>query len=97
MNNHIIISLKATLKVIFFVTLCSPVGVGGQLIPSGITDITGIKLGHYNLKDRPTGCTVVVIEKGAVGGIDVRGGAPATVETDLLDPINTPCGRSGNL
>lgn len=89
LNNHIIISLKATLKVILFVTLCSPVGVGGQLIPSGITDITGIKLGHYNLKDRPTGCTVVVIEKGAVGGVDVRGGAPATVETDLLDPINT--------
>ncbi len=89
MNNHIIISLKATLKVILFAALCSPVGVGGQLIPSGITDISGIKLGHYNLKDRPTGCTVVVIEKGATGGVDVRGGAPATVETDLLNPINT--------
>ena len=89
MNNHIIISLKATLKVILFVTLCSPVGVSGQLKPSGITDIPGIKLGHYNLQDRPTGCTVVLIEKGAVGGVDVRGGAPATVETDLLNPINT--------
>ena len=89
MNNHIIISLKATLRLILFATLYSPTEVPGQIIATGITDISGIKVGHYNLHERPTGCTVVLIEKGAIGGVDVRGGAPATVETDLLNPINT--------
>ena len=36
-----------------------------------------------------TGCTVIIAERGAVGGVDVRGGAPGTRETDLLDPVNT--------
>jgi L-aminopeptidase/D-esterase-like protein len=38
---------------------------------------------------RPTGCTVVLAEAGAVGGVDVRGAAPGTRETDLLNPVNT--------
>ncbi|MDJ0578238.1 MAG: P1 family peptidase [Xenococcaceae cyanobacterium MO_234.B1] len=54
----------------------------------GITDIVGIKVGHHTLKERPTGCTVILVEKGAVGGVDVRGFAPGTRETDLLDPVN---------
>ena len=56
---------------------------------SGLTAVAGVKVGHYTLSERPTGCTVVVIEKGAVGGVDVRGGAPGTRETDLLDPVNS--------
>ncbi len=55
----------------------------------GLTSIPGIKVGHYTLSERPTGCTVVVIEDGAVGGGDVRGAAPGTRETDLLDPVNS--------
>jgi L-aminopeptidase/D-esterase-like protein len=55
----------------------------------GLTDVEGIKVGHFTDSRRPTGCTVVLCEKGAVAGVDVRGGAPGTRETDLLNPINT--------
>lgn len=55
----------------------------------GLTAIDGIKVGHYTLPGRPTGCTVILTEAGVVGGVDVRGGAPGTHETDLLDPVNT--------
>jgi L-aminopeptidase/D-esterase-like protein len=55
----------------------------------GLTDVEGIKVGHFTESRRPTGCTVVLCEKGAVAGVDVRGGAPGTRETDLLNPINT--------
>jgi L-aminopeptidase/D-esterase-like protein len=54
-----------------------------------LTDVEGLKVGHWTAKQRPTGCTVVLCEKGAVAGVDVRGGAPGTRETDLLNPINT--------
>ncbi len=55
---------------------------------SGLTAVAGIKVGHHTLKERPTGCTVVLVEGGATGAVDVRGGAPGTRETDLLDPAN---------
>ena len=54
----------------------------------GLTAVEGIKVGHFTLKERPTGCTVVLTEAGATAGVDVRGGAPGTRETDLLDPVN---------
>ncbi|HET9399654.1 MAG TPA: P1 family peptidase [Candidatus Acidoferrales bacterium] len=54
----------------------------------GLTDVQGIKVGHWTETRRPTGCTVILCEKGAVAGVDVRGGAPGTRETDLLNPIN---------
>ena len=50
------------------------------------TDIEGVKVGHAEDRDAATGCTVVICEEGAVGGVDVRGGAPGTRETDLLNP-----------
>ncbi len=53
-----------------------------------ITDVAGIKVGHFTDSRRPTGCTVILCEEGAVGGVDVRGAAPGTRETDLLDPLN---------
>lgn len=56
---------------------------------STITAVPGIKVGHYTLEQRPTGCTVVLIEGDAVGGVSQRGGAPGTRETNLLDPLNT--------
>lgn len=54
-----------------------------------ITDVAGIKVGHaHDLRSR-TGCTVVLCEEaGAIAGVDVRGAAPGTRETDLLDPSN---------
>jgi len=53
-----------------------------------ITDIEGIKIGHAQDLDAATGCTVVIGEEGVTAGVDVRGGAPGTRETDLLDPVN---------
>jgi L-aminopeptidase/D-esterase-like protein len=55
----------------------------------GLTDVPGVRVGHFTDARRPTGCTVVLVEQGAVAGVDVRGGAPGTRETDLLDPRNT--------
>jgi L-aminopeptidase/D-esterase-like protein len=57
--------------------------------PSGLTAVAGLKVGHASMAGRPTGCTVVLAEAGAVGGVDVRGSAPGTRETDLLGPVNT--------
>ena len=54
----------------------------------GLTDVQGLKVGHHTLTDRPTGCTVILASDGTTGGVDVRGGAPGTRETDLLDPVN---------
>ncbi|TDX48470.1 P1 family peptidase [Orenia marismortui] len=53
-----------------------------------ITDIPGIKVGHADNRDGMTGCTIILAEEGAVAGVDVRGSAPGTRETDLLNPIN---------
>ncbi|MBC5765944.1 P1 family peptidase [Ramlibacter albus] len=55
---------------------------------SSITDVAGIEVGHFTDPRRPTGCTVVITREGAVGGVDVRGAAPGTRETDLLSPTN---------
>ncbi len=52
------------------------------------TDIEGIKVGHAQDLEAATGCTVILCPEGAIGGVDVRGGAPGTRETDLLKPEN---------
>ena len=54
----------------------------------GLTAVEGLRVGQITYEERPTGCTVVLAMDGAVGGVDVRGGAPATRETDLLRPHN---------
>jgi L-aminopeptidase/D-esterase-like protein len=59
-----------------------------QSRPQGLTAIEGIRVGHHTLTERPTGCTVILVEKGATGGVAIRGSAPGTRETDLLDPSN---------
>ncbi|MBN2386034.1 MAG: P1 family peptidase [Anaerolineales bacterium] len=53
-----------------------------------ITDVPGVEVGHAQDMQALTGCTVILCRKGAVGGVDVRGGAPGTRETDLLHPLN---------
>ncbi len=57
-------------------------------LQNAITDVPGIKVGHADDPEALTGCTVVLCEGGAVGGVDQRGGAPGTRETDLLRPMH---------
>lgn len=77
-----------------FLRTVAGVGVASQLQASSghagsITDLPGVRVGHFTHPQRPTGCTVVLFDDGAVGGVDVRGSAPGTRETDLLNPLNT--------
>ena len=62
---------------------------GAAASTDGITTVEGIRVGHFTYPDEPTGCTVVIAPEGTVGAVDVRGGAPGTVETDLLNPVNS--------
>lgn len=55
---------------------------------NAITDVMGIRVGHAQNDEALTGCTVIICEDGAVGGVDQRGGAPGTRETDLLRPLH---------
>jgi L-aminopeptidase/D-esterase-like protein len=64
----------------------------GQHVQSAnatLTAVPGLKVGHFTMSQRPTGCTVVLTEAGALAGGVVRGAAPGTRETDLLNPVNT--------
>ena len=56
--------------------------------PGSITRVAGIEVGHFTDARRPTGCTAILARAGAVAGVDVRGAAPGTRETDLLAPGN---------
>ena len=58
------------------------------MFPGSITDVAGLMVGHATESARPTGCTVVLCPPGATCGVDVRGAAPGTRETDLLRPDN---------
>lgn len=60
-----------------------------MIYPGRITDVAGLAVGHFTHAARPTGCSVVLCPQGAVCGVDVRGGAPGTRETDLLKSENT--------
>jgi len=59
-----------------------------RVLKDTIIDVPGIKVGHSQDLKAGTGCTVIICEKGATTGVDVRGGAPGTRETDLLNPVN---------
>lgn len=59
-----------------------------KILHNSITDIPGIRVGHSQDEVALTGCTVILCEGGAVGGVDQRGGAPGTRETDALHPIH---------
>lgn len=61
---------------------------GGQP-RSSVTDVGNIRVGHFTDSRRPTGCTVVLFNEGAIAGVDVRGASPGTRETDLLQPVNS--------
>lgn len=61
---------------------------GANMKEIGFVDIGDILVGHEQDLEAATGCTVVISEQGATVGVDVRGGAPSTRETDLLNPVN---------
>jgi L-aminopeptidase/D-esterase-like protein len=63
-------------------------GSSPELFPGAITDVLGLRVGHFTDARRPTGCSVLLCPQGAVCGVDVRGAAPGTRETDLLRPDN---------
>ena len=69
-------------------SMASPLMVKGQQNDT-LTAVGGLAVGHYTLSVRPTGCTVILAEPAAVAAVDVRGAAPGTRETDLLNPLNT--------
>ena len=52
-----------------------------------ISEIENVKIGHAEDFENGTGCTVIICEKGAPAGVDVRGGGPASRETELLNPV----------
>lgn len=64
-------------------------GAAAQAPDPGLTAVPGIRVGHHELAGAATGCTVVLASGGAVAGVDVRGSAPGTRETALLDPVHT--------
>lgn len=80
--------MKRVLFAVGIAALFLCVSPAAQSRPVGLTAIDGIRVGHFTLAEKPTGCTVILVEKGATGGVDVRGSAPGTRETDLLDPMN---------
>jgi L-aminopeptidase/D-esterase-like protein len=82
-------SMRTTTIVIVVLAVSGALLERPRAADSSLTAVDGIKVGHHTLSERPTGCTVILTEGGAVGGVDVRGAAPGTRETDLLDPINT--------
>jgi L-aminopeptidase/D-esterase-like protein len=85
------------LPVQFTVMVIGAAGIvaAGRALPAqsgaspNITAVPGIRVGQVTLPSRPTGCTVVIAPTDTVGGVDVRGGAPGTRETDVLAPDNT--------
>jgi len=75
-------------------TQSAPPGSKPAALPAtggkGLTEVQGIKVGHHTLSERPTGCTVILVDgEGVPGGVSQRGGAPGTSETDLLHPLNS--------
>jgi L-aminopeptidase/D-esterase-like protein len=80
--------LLTSLSVIISETKYSNLRFKNPSSRGSITDIKNILVGHSSRLERPTGCTVIICNTTCVGGVDVRGSAPGTRETDLLDPIN---------
>ena len=92
MSDRSIVSAAAVMLAIVMSSVPPGPQAQAALAPTGgrgLTEVHGIEVGHYTLTERPTGCTVILVEgAGAVGGVAQRGGAPGTRETDLLDPAN---------
>lgn len=86
MKSSVALTIAALILLVDRTSVLTPQSSGAR--NHTLTAVTGIKVGHHTLSERPTGCTVILAEQGAVGGVDVRGSAPGTRETDLLNPTN---------
>jgi L-aminopeptidase/D-esterase-like protein len=78
--------MRAQLAVALTMVMAIALAAQPRTVNPTLTAVPGIMVGHHTLSERPTGCTVVLVERGAIAGVDVRGAAPATSETDLLQP-----------
>src|ERR1041385_3367626 len=86
MRNALVVAGAATLSLVL---VAQPFRAAhAQTVNATITAVPGLKVGHFTLAERPTGCTVILVDGDAVGGVAQRGGAPGTRETDLLHPLN---------
>ena len=65
-------------SVVLLAWALSPLHAQTSVSTDGLTSIEGVRVGHHTLEGRPTGCTVVLTEFGAVATVDVRGAAPGT-------------------
>lgn len=84
-------SLGAACAGVALLTSALPAAMAGQASTAPndtLTAVSGLKVGHVTLTERPTGCTVVLAGEGAIAGVDVRGAAPGTRDTELLAPEN---------
>jgi len=86
MKSSVALTIAALILLVDRTSVLTPQSSGAR--NHTLTAVTGIKVGHHTLSERPTGCTVILAEQGAVGGVDVLGSAPGTRETDLLNPTN---------
>lgn len=81
--------LPLAAAVILALTASLPAQSSRLVQSKGLADVEGLKVGHFTLSERPTGCTVVLVDgEGAPGGVSQRGGSPGSRETDLLNPLN---------
>lgn len=80
---------RLTAAILTITALSAPAVTRLAAANATLTAVPGITVGHHTLSERPTGCTVILTGAGATAGVDVRGSAPGTRETDLLNPINT--------
>lgn len=84
--------MRPFIRLLALVAIVTLADAPSQAQPSStnrtLTAVPGIRVGHETLTERPTGCTVVLVDGDAVGAVSQRGGAPGTRETDLLDPLN---------
>lgn len=91
--SRILIAVAALGAAAVAVPLLSQTRSASTSVPAaakGLTAVEGLRVGQHTLSERPTGCTVVVVDgDGAIGGVAQRGGAPGTRDTDLLDPVNS--------
>ena len=92
MKNVMVTTIVVALALVGVLEGRQGTAAAGNSVPDaskGLTAVQGIKVGHHTLSERPTGCTVILVDgEGVPGGVAQRGGAPGTSETDLLDPLN---------
>jgi L-aminopeptidase/D-esterase-like protein len=85
-----VVALGAAAVAVPLLSQARQASTGAPQATKGLTAVAGLRVGQHTLSERPTGCTVVIVDgEGAIGGVAQRGGAPGTRDVDLLDPVNS--------